>query len=232
MTKRQSGQKIDDELLDGLRCGNPQALVEQKLISAQNYVVVQRAAYNKALMHRAQCIALAHVAGWSKYRIAQRLGITRRAVDEALERPEISPAEFLAAQTAANGGHEDLPSRRLRELIELAPSVEPAAITPEPSAAPTDQDTHEDPHDAVPAPQIGPHCYTADQESRVLLYVRLGTESWQYIGHITPSGQPTGTWYATLADGTPVGVGLPIGHRHQALTGLLSAHNHARRSPH
>jgi lambda repressor-like predicted transcriptional regulator len=54
-------------------------------------VVGQRAGYNNALIHRAECIALAHAAGWSKYRIAQRLGITRHAVDEALTRPSFWP---------------------------------------------------------------------------------------------------------------------------------------------
>ncbi|MFI0454533.1 helix-turn-helix domain-containing protein [Actinomadura sp. 6N118] len=116
MTKRQTGQ-IDDGTLEGLRNGDPHALVDQKLISAQNYVVVERAGYNRALAHRAQVIALAHAAGWTKYRIAKRLGITRRAVDEALERPVLSPDEFMAAEVEKNGGHEDLVTRRLRELV-------------------------------------------------------------------------------------------------------------------
>lgn len=68
-------------------------------------------------MHRAECIALAHAAGWSKYRIAQRLGITRRAVDEALTRPTRSPADFLAGQVQRNGGHENGSDRRLKELL-------------------------------------------------------------------------------------------------------------------
>lgn len=36
----------------------------------------------------------------------------------ALERPALSPAEFMAAEVAKNGGHEDLPMRRLRELLD------------------------------------------------------------------------------------------------------------------
>ena len=67
-------------------------------------MIGQRSGYNRALMQRAECIALAHAAGWSKYRIAQRLGITRRAVDEALTRPTRTPADFLAAQVQRNGG--------------------------------------------------------------------------------------------------------------------------------
>lgn len=117
MAKRQSRQAIGAELVERLAAADPQALVEQKLVSAQNFVVGQRAVYNNALRYRAQCIALAHAAGWSKYRIAQRLGITRRAVDEALERPVLSPTEFLAAEIAKNGGHEDAVTRRLRELL-------------------------------------------------------------------------------------------------------------------
>lgn len=120
MTKQQSRQSLGQPALDGLSVGDPQALVEQKLVSAQNSVVVARAAYNKALMYRAQCIALAHAAGWSKYRIAQRLGITRRAVDEALERPTMSPAEFLREEITRNGGHEDTVTRRLSDLLRGA----------------------------------------------------------------------------------------------------------------
>ena len=87
------------------------------LVSAQNYVVGQRSGYNRALLHRAECIALAHAAGWSKYRIAQRLGITRRAVDEALTRPNRSPEDFLAAQVQRNGGLENESDRRLKLLL-------------------------------------------------------------------------------------------------------------------
>lgn len=117
MTKRQSPQDLAQSALDSLSAGDPQALVEQKLVSAQNSVVVERAGYNRALMHRAQCIGLARAAGWSKYRIAQRLGVTRRAVDEALERTTMSPAEFLREETVRNGGHEDSVTRRLKDLL-------------------------------------------------------------------------------------------------------------------
>jgi hypothetical protein len=117
MTKQQSRQGLERPALDSLSAGDPHALVEQKLVSAQNSVVVARAAYNNALTYRAQCIALAHAAGWSKYRIAQRLGITRRAVDEALERPTISPTEFLRDETRRNGGHEDAVTQRLNDLL-------------------------------------------------------------------------------------------------------------------
>lgn len=118
MTKQQSHQNLEQPVLDDLKAGDPHALVEQKLVSAQNSVVIRRAAYNKALMYRAQCIDLAHAAGWSKYRIAQRLGITRRAVDEALERATLSPAEFLRDETARNAGHEEAVTRHLKNLID------------------------------------------------------------------------------------------------------------------
>jgi hypothetical protein len=117
MAKRQSHQALDEPVFDGLQSSDPQALVEQKLVSAQNSVMVSRASYNKALGYRAQCIALAHAAGWSKYRIAQRLSVTRRAIDEALERTALDPAEFLRTEVAKNGGHESAVMRQLRELL-------------------------------------------------------------------------------------------------------------------
>lgn len=58
-------------------------------------MVFEWAGYNRALMYRARCIDLAHAGGWPKYWIAQPLGITRRAVDEALERTTMSATEFL-----------------------------------------------------------------------------------------------------------------------------------------
>jgi hypothetical protein len=79
--------------------------------------VFERSGYNRALMLRAESIALAHAAGWSKYRIAQRLGITRRAVDEALTRPTRTPADFLAAQVERNGGLENDSDRRVKALL-------------------------------------------------------------------------------------------------------------------
>jgi hypothetical protein len=117
VSKRQTSQDLADGTADRLREGDPEARLDQMLVSAQNFVVGQRSGYNKALLHRAECIALAHAAGWSKYRIAQRLGITRRAIDEALTRPQRSPAEFLDAQVRANGGHENRSDRRLKDLL-------------------------------------------------------------------------------------------------------------------
>jgi hypothetical protein len=117
LTRRQTSQDLSDETHDGLRNGDPHALVEQKLVSAQNWMVSQRQAYNRSLMYRAQCIALAQAAGWSKYRIAQRLGITRRAVDEALERPRSSPLEFMESEIGKNGGFVSLGDQLLKELL-------------------------------------------------------------------------------------------------------------------
>ncbi len=115
--QRQSGQHLSADTADRLATGDPDALLDQKPVSAQNFVVGQRAGYNQALMRRAECIALAHAAGWSKYRTPQRLGITRRAVDEALTRPIRTPAEFLAAEVQGNGGHENASDRRLKDLL-------------------------------------------------------------------------------------------------------------------
>lgn len=117
MSRRQTDQHLATDTVNRLSKGDPEARLDQMLVSAQNYVVGQRSGYNRALMHRAECIALAHAAGWSKYRIAQRLGITRRAVDEALTRPSRSPADFLAAQVQRNGGLENESDRRLKQLL-------------------------------------------------------------------------------------------------------------------
>ncbi len=117
MSRRQRDQHLDTDTVDRLSKGDPEARLDQMLVSAQNYVVGQRSGYNRALLHRAECIALAHAAGWSKYRIAQRLGITRRAVDEALTRPSRSPSDFLAAQVQRNGGLENESDRRLKQLL-------------------------------------------------------------------------------------------------------------------
>lgn len=54
MTKRQAGQRLGEREITDLGRGDPHALVEQKLVSAQNYVVGQRAAYQRALAHRAR----------------------------------------------------------------------------------------------------------------------------------------------------------------------------------
>jgi lambda repressor-like predicted transcriptional regulator len=120
MSTRQTQQGLDEGVVDRLSTGDPDARVEQLLVSSQNSVVLNRAAYNRALLHRAECIALAHAAGWSKYRIAKRLGITRRAVDEALERPTRSPSTFLAELVKQDGGHENLDDRRLKSILNQA----------------------------------------------------------------------------------------------------------------
>lgn len=120
MARRQVGQQLDHDTVHRLSQGDPEARLDQMLVSAQNYVVGERAGYNQALMHRAECIGLAHAAGWSKYRIAQRLGITRRAVDEALTRPTRTPSEFLAEQVRRNGGLEGESVRRLKERLTRA----------------------------------------------------------------------------------------------------------------
>lgn len=118
MTKRQTGQHLDAESIERLGHGDPDAAIDQKLVSAQNFVVSQRSGYEKSLKRRAEVIHLARAVGWSKYRIAKRLGITRRAVDEALERPTPrSPREFLDLEVQRNGGHENASDRRLRVLL-------------------------------------------------------------------------------------------------------------------
>jgi hypothetical protein len=43
--------------------------------------------------------------------------VTRRAVDEALERSSVSPADFLAAEVAKNRGIESEADRRLAEIL-------------------------------------------------------------------------------------------------------------------
>lgn len=115
---KQGRQELAEGTVDGLRHGDPDAGIDQRLVSAQNYVVGQRAGYERALVERGQVIHLAHAAGWSKYRIAQRLGITRRAVDEALERPAPrTPDEFLDQEVKRNGGLENADVRSIRELL-------------------------------------------------------------------------------------------------------------------
>lgn len=133
MGRRQTTQALEEDAVDRLRTGDPDARLNQMLVSAQNSVVVEREAYNRALLHRAECVALAHAAGWSKYRIAQRLGITRRAVDEALTKPQRTPAEFLAAQIRRTGGQEDGSDRRLRDRL-LAGAAVPDQPQPAPEA--------------------------------------------------------------------------------------------------
>lgn len=124
MTK-QSRQHLAPEFEGQLRTGDPDAGIDQKLVSAQNWVVAERRGYEKALAHRAEVARLAHAAGWTKYRIAKRLGLTRRAVDEALAKPSLrTPEAFLASEIAANGGLEN-PSdaairRRLRAVAPPA----------------------------------------------------------------------------------------------------------------
>ena len=120
MGRRQTTQALEEDTVEQLRTGDPDARLNQMLVSAQNYVVTERGGYHRALMHRAECVALAHAAGWSKYRIAQRLGITRRAVDEALTKPRRTPAEFLADQVRRNGGHENESDRRIKDRLRTA----------------------------------------------------------------------------------------------------------------
>jgi hypothetical protein len=115
---KQSGQDLADGTMEGLTRGDPDAGIDQNLVSAQNFVITQRRGYQKSLERRAQVIHLAHAAGWSKYRIAQRLGVTRRAVDEALERPvPLAPEQFLDLEVKRNGGLENPDARGIRELL-------------------------------------------------------------------------------------------------------------------
>lgn len=115
---KQSNQDLATGTIEGLTRGEPDAGIDQKLVTAQNFVINQRRAYQKSLETRAQVIHLAHAAGWSKYRIAQRLGLTRRAVDEALERPVSStPEQFLDLEVKRNGGIENPDVRAIRELL-------------------------------------------------------------------------------------------------------------------
>ncbi len=118
MGMKQSSQDLADGTIEGLRHGDPHAGIDQRLVSAQNFVVAQRLGYQKSLEQRGQVIHLAVAAGWSKYRIAQRLGITRRAVDEALQRPmPLTPEQFLDQGVRQNGGQENPDVRAIRELL-------------------------------------------------------------------------------------------------------------------
>lgn len=118
---KQTGQDLADGTIEGLRHGDPDAGIDQRLVSAQNFVVTERRGYERALALRGQVIHLAHAVGWSKYRIAKRLGITRRAVDEALNRPvRQTPEQFLDAEVRQNGGHENPDVRALRGLLQGA----------------------------------------------------------------------------------------------------------------
>jgi len=122
MTKRQTPQHLADTSGRGLRDGDADAGLDQKLVSAQNWVVSQRAGYEKSLANRAEVIGLAHAAGWSVYRIAKRLGITRKAVDEALARPKPrTPLQFLSLEIKRNGGLENPTDRSIRALILARP---------------------------------------------------------------------------------------------------------------
>lgn len=119
--KKQSKQDLADGTLEGLRSGDPDAGIDQRLVSAQNFVVVQRRAYQASLEHRGEVVHLAHAAGWTKYRIAKRLGITRRAVDEALERPvPRTPEAHLDLEVKRNGGLENPDIRNIRALLRRA----------------------------------------------------------------------------------------------------------------
>jgi hypothetical protein len=118
MGTKQSGQDLADGTIAGLSRGDVDAGIDQKLVSAQNFVITQRRGYQKALEERAQVIHLAHADGWSKYRIAQRLGVTRRAVDEALARPvPLTPEQLLDLEVKRNGGLENPDVRGIRDLL-------------------------------------------------------------------------------------------------------------------
>lgn len=121
MGKKQSRQDLAAKTIDGLRHGDPDAGIDQRLVSAQNFVVTERYGYESALKFRGQVIHLARAAGWSKYRIAKRLGLTRRAVDEALERPASStPEQFLDLEVKRNGGLENPDVRAIRTLLKTS----------------------------------------------------------------------------------------------------------------
>jgi hypothetical protein len=118
MGTKQSSQDLADGTLAGLRDGDADAGIDQRLVSSQNFVMTQRRAYQQALENRGQVIHLAYSAGWSKYRIAQRLEITRRAVDEALERPvPRTPEQFLELEVKQNGGLENPDVRNIRDRL-------------------------------------------------------------------------------------------------------------------
>lgn len=119
MGKTQSRQDLASGTIEGLTHGEPEAGIDQRLVSAQNFVISQRRSYQNSLTTRGQAIHLAHAAGWSKYRIAQRLGITRRAVDEALERPvPYTPEQLLDLEVKSNGGIENPDVRAIRKLLQ------------------------------------------------------------------------------------------------------------------
>lgn len=119
MGKKQSRQELAATTIDGLKDGDPDAGIDQRLVSAQNFVMTQRQGYESAIKSRGQVIHLARAAGWSKYRIAKRLGLTRRAVDEALERPSLcTPEQFLDLEVKRNGGLENPDVRAIRRLLE------------------------------------------------------------------------------------------------------------------
>jgi hypothetical protein len=121
MAKKQAPQTLAAATIEGLRSGDPEAVIDQKLVSAQNYVVTARRGYQQALEHRGQLIHLAYAASWSKYRIAKRLGITRRAVDEALERPmPRTPEQFLELEAKQHGGAESAEIRNILPLLRRA----------------------------------------------------------------------------------------------------------------
>lgn len=123
MGKKQTGQRLADGTVEALSSGDPNAELDAMLVSSQNFVITQRRGYQQALAHRGEVVHLAHAAGWSKYRIAQRLGITRRAVDEALDRPAArTPEQFLDLAVKRNGGLENPSVRNLRQLLHSSGS--------------------------------------------------------------------------------------------------------------
>lgn len=118
MAAKQERQDLHPATIDGLSRGDADAGLDQQLVSAQNWVMTNRAAYNKALTHRVEVIQLAHKAGWSNQRIAKRLSLPLDAIEEALKQPLTRTAlEFLDAQVASNGGFENSSITALKALV-------------------------------------------------------------------------------------------------------------------
>lgn len=146
---KQIAQQLASGTVDRDAGGDVDARLDQKLVSAQNNVVTSRGAYDQSLRHRAEVINLAHAAGWSKYQIAKRLSLTRRAVDEALERPrERTALQFLDLLVKQNGGREDRGTRGLRERLtrntaQPIPPEQQRALLARFEATMTEDDAHE-----------------------------------------------------------------------------------------
>lgn len=70
-----------------------QARYERALRTAQASLVAVRQAVRTAAQARGRIIVAAVSAGMSKYRVAKVLGVSRHAVDEAIERADQTPGE-------------------------------------------------------------------------------------------------------------------------------------------